>query len=143
MSKNAALFQNYHQIGTLRDNSFMKIGILFQKLFRRKHCFVDWEKLLNIWGWRPKIWKTFEITRTIYFTVKSQNIFETIIVTGGFSEQKHWGMSINDVRRFSAIPLPTLKSDVIYGRSLGAVKVTIRTIGVYKPTGKCQKRDAI
>ena len=44
-------------------------GILLPKLFWptvRKHCSSDREKLFEIWGWRPRIFKNFEITRTIY-----------------------------------------------------------------------------
>ena len=42
---------------------------LLPKLFWptvRKNCSSDQEKLFEIQGWRPRIWKIFEITRTIY-----------------------------------------------------------------------------
>ena len=55
-------------------------GILFRKLFGptiKRNCFSDHEKLLQILGWRRKIYKFFEITRTIIWTVKGQKNFWT------------------------------------------------------------------
>ena len=45
--------------------------ILFWKLFvtPRKNCYCNQEKLLQIWGWRPRSWKCFEISRTIYSSI--------------------------------------------------------------------------
>ena len=58
----------------------IKNGILLPKLFWptvRKKCSSDWEKLLKFEAdrWRPRIFKNFEITRTIYSNIKRSEQF--------------------------------------------------------------------
>ena len=59
-------------------------GILLPKLFWptvRINCSSDWEKKIKNWGWRPRIFKKFEITRTICSNSKRS---EKILVTESF-----------------------------------------------------------
>ena len=45
------------------------VSILFWKMLWptvRKTCAIDQEKLLKVWGWKPRICKHCEITRTMY-----------------------------------------------------------------------------
>ena len=69
-------------------------GVLLPKLFWptvRKNCSIDWEKKFEIRGWRPRIFKNFGITRTIY---SNSEMTEQFLVTecflnffpGGFSD---------------------------------------------------------
>ena len=55
-----------YSAGTVK---YIRNGILLPKLFWptvRKNCPSDREKTYEIRGWRPRICKNFEITRTIY-----------------------------------------------------------------------------
>ena len=52
---------------------------MFPKLFWptvRKNCSTDWGKTFEIWGWRPRICRNFEITRTMK-QWKVSTMFET------------------------------------------------------------------
>ena len=68
-------------------------GILFSKLFWptvRKNCSSYRDFFFEIWGWRPRICKTFEVTRTMYSNserlVYTISIFETQCCFNSFLE---------------------------------------------------------
>ena len=67
-------------------------GILLRKLFWptvRKNCSWDWEKHLEIWGWRQRICKK-DLNSTLQWKVRT--IFGTIRMTIG--EKSYWDVEI-------------------------------------------------
>ena len=59
---------NFQNIIQLKTSYFYINSTLFRKLFwstARKKC---WEILLQIWGWRPRNGKMFEITKIVFET---------------------------------------------------------------------------
>jgi hypothetical protein len=65
----AHLLSNMYWIWLVFSVQTAMNGILLPKLFWptvRKKCSSNRERTLEIRGWRPRICKTFEITRTIY-----------------------------------------------------------------------------
>ena len=74
---------------------FFISGILLQKLFWptvRKNCSKGSRKFFEIWGWKPRICKKFEITRTIYSNSKRSEqfllveYFFNLFLSGSFSD---------------------------------------------------------
>ena len=57
----------------------------------RKNCSSDQEKAFEIRGWRPRIFKNFEITRTIYLNSERS---EQFLVTGFFFKAAITSVSI-------------------------------------------------
>ena len=92
MSQIIPVFQEMRAIIKLWAN-LKKNGILLPKLFWlavRKNCTCDREKPLEIRGWRPRICKIFEITRTIYTnSARSEQFLETDCFFNLFLEVPH------------------------------------------------------